>query len=209
MITELADAKGTVAPEPFADANHPMRKVTRQVAFDGVWNAERAGKVAALFDGLAPEWASESVDELKIAPILDALERGEVPLAGRWLELGSGTGAGTDALTGAGAQVVVLDLSAEMLAHAPDTAPKVRGDASQLPFEDDRFDAILMVNMLLFPSEVDRVLAPDGVVAWVNTRGDQTPIHLPPRDVAAALPGRWHGLTARAGAGLWATLRRT
>lgn len=209
VITALTDAPGTVDPEPFAGADHPMRKVTRQVAFDGVWNEERAGKIATLFDGLAPEWASDHVDTLKLAPIADALERGQVPLGGRWLELGSGTGAGTAALRDRGADVVVLDLSAEMLAHAPDVAPKIRGDASTLPFSDDTFDAVLMVNMLLFPTEVDRVLDPDGVIVWVNTRGDQTPIHLPPDDVAAALPGEWAGVTARAGAGLWATLRRS
>ena len=208
VITALSDAPGTVEPEPFADADHPMRKVTRQVAFDGIWNDERADKIAALFDGLAPEWASDHVDELKLGPIVDALDRGNVPLDGRWLELGSGTGAGTTALRERGVDVVVLDLSAEMLAHAPDVAPKIRGDASTLPFADHRFDAVLMVNMLLFPAEVDRILASDGVVVWVNTRGDQTPIHLPPNDVAAALPGPWSGLTARAGAGLWATLRR-
>jgi len=62
--------------------------------------------------------------------------------------------------------------------------------------------------MLLFPGEVDRVLAPGGTVTWVNTLGDQTPIHLPPADVIEALPGVWEGVTANAGTGLWATLRR-
>ncbi len=209
MLTRLSDAPGTVDPEPFAGADHPMRKVTRQVAFDGRWDAERAAKIAQLFDGLAPDWASDRVDDLKVAPIIDALDRGDVANGGRWLELGSGTGAGTGVLVERGATVVVLDLSAEMLAHASDDAPKVRGDASQLPFGTDHVDAVLMVNMLLFPGEVDRVLRPDGVVVWVNTLGDQTPIHLPPQDVAAALPGTWRGVWARAGAGLWATLRRS
>ncbi len=65
----------------------------------------------------------------------------------------------------------------------------VRADASVLPFADDCFDAILLINMLLFPAEVDRLLRPDGVVVWVNTLDDQTPIHLPPADVLDALPG--------------------
>ncbi|MDG2113814.1 MAG: class I SAM-dependent methyltransferase, partial [Actinomycetota bacterium] len=208
MIDQLPDAEGTVEPEPFAGVDHPMRKVTRQVAFDGKWDAERAAKIATLFDGLAPEWANERVTDLKFAPIRDALERGGAPLAGRWLELGSGTGAGTEILVERGADVVVLDLSAEMLSHAADVTPKIRSDASAMPFADDRFDALLMVNMLLFPREVDRVLKPDGVVVWVNTAGDQTPIHLPAADVAEALPGSWVGTTARAGAGIWATLRR-
>ena len=65
-----------------------------------------------------------------------------------------------------------------------------------------------MINMLLFPHEVDRVLRPAGTVVWVNTLGDQTPIHLPPDDVLRALPGDWTGRTASAGIGFWLTATR-
>lgn len=205
----LPDAPDWRAPEPFAGVDHPMRKVTRQVAFDGIWDATRAAKVAALFDSMAADWSETHVDETKAAPIDDGLERGSVRTAGRWLEIGSGTGAGTRVLHDRVDQLVAFDLAAEMLRHAPgELAPRVRGDASALPFADGSFDAVLMVNMLLFPAEVDRVLALHGSVLWVNTLGDQTPIHLPPDDVAAALPGNWVGQTARAGTGFWASLRR-
>ena len=53
--------------------------------------------------------------------------------------------------------------------------------------------AVVLVNCFLFPDEVDRVLAPDGVVVWVNSSGAETPIHLPPDDVVAALPGSLGG----------------
>ncbi len=66
-----------------------------------------------------------------------------------------------------------------------------------------------MINMLLFPNEVDRVLAVGGAVVWINTLGDQTPIHLPVEDVALALPGSWHGVSANAGTGFWAVYRRS
>lgn len=210
LLRALPDAPGTTEPEPFAGPDHPIRKVTRQVAFDGSWDAERAAKVGALFDSLAAEWSERRVEPTKAAPISDALERGAAPVGGRWLELGSGTGAGTKVLHGKVGALLAFDLSAEMLAHAPaELAPRIRGDASTLPFRHDSFDAVLMVNMLLFPHEVDRVLAPGGTVLWVNTLGDQTPIHLPPVDVAAALPGQWTGTTARAGTGFWAALRRS
>ena len=62
--------------------------------------------------------------------------------------------------------------------------------------------------MLLFPAEVDRVLAPDGAVVWVNTFGEETPIHLAPDDVIAALPGRWTAVAGRAGTGLCGVARR-
>ena len=103
---------------------------------------------------------------------------------------------------------VSLDLSFQMLAHAPDHSPRVQADSSQLPLADDSADVVLMINMLLFPDEVDRILRPGGHVVWVNSLGDQTPIHLPPADVAAALPGDWRGVTSYAGNGQWAVLRR-
>ena len=52
------------------------------------------------------------------------------------------------------------------------------------------------------------VLGADGVLLWVSTNGDQTPIYLPPADVLSALPGRWEGVTAEAGWGTWLTARR-
>ena len=162
-----------------------------------------------MFDGLAPDWSDTHVDPVKASVVNDALDRGDPPLDGRWLELGSGTGAGTRILHGRVGEQFSVDLSPGMLAHAPTgLAPKVRADSSRLPFRADQFDAILMINMLLFPLEVDRVLRPGGSVVWVNTLGDQTPIHLPPDDVERALPGDWTGVMSRAGTGLWAVLRR-
>lgn len=207
-MERLPDAAGIADPEPFAGPDHPMRKVTRQVAFEGGWSPGRAAKVAELFDSMAADWSATHVDDTKAAPVRDALERGGLPLEGRWAELGSGTGAGTRVLHDRVGSLVAVDLAADMLAHAPDLAPRVRGDSASLPFPADTFDALLLINMLLFPTEVDRVLRPDGVLVWVNTLGDQTPIHLPPGDVAAALPGSWTGTTARAGTGFWAALRR-
>lgn len=77
-----------------------------------------------------------------------------------------------------------------------------------LPYRDRSFDAVVMINMLLFPLEVERVLRDAGTVLWVNTLGDQTPIHLPPDDVLAALPGNWTGRTASAGTGFWLAATR-
>ena len=187
-----------------------MRKVTRQVAFEGGWDPVRADKVAALFDGMADDWDQPR----RLAPerwmaLRDAFERGEVA-AGRVVELGSGTGAGTRVLADLGrTPVAALDIAAEMLANAPaELAPRVRGDASALPFPDDSVDVLVHVNALLFPAEVDRVLAPAGCVVWVNTVGTQTPIHLPAEDVAAALPGDWSGHASVAGSGTWAVVAR-
>ena len=185
-----------------------MRLLTRAVALGEPWTQEDADRVAALFDSMASDWSARNVDDTKAAPVLDALDRGNVPIRGNWLELGSGTGAGTRLLSGVVGMLVATDLSAEMLRHAPgELAPRIRADAAGLPFAADTFDAVLMINMLLFPLEVDRVLRPGGTLVWVNTLGDQTPIHLPPDDVVRALPGDWNGRTARAGTGFWLTAR--
>ena len=210
MIEQLADHASTRDPEPFAGVDHPMRVLTRAVALGQPWTRDDADRVAAVFDGLAEEWSVRHVDDTKAAPVRDALDRGNVPTDGRWLELGSGTGAGTLLLAGTVGSLVATDLSPQMLRHAPgDLAPRVNADASTLPFPDRAFDAVLMINMLLFADEVDRVLAPNGTVVWVNTLGDQTPIHLRPDDVLAALPGTWSGRTARAGTGFWLTASRS
>lgn len=208
MLTELPDADNLVEPEPTGGPDHPMRLVTRQVAFEDGWSPGRAAKIAELFDSLAPEWSERHVDQVRTAPVRDALQRGGLDPSGRWLELGCGTGAATIELAGTVGQVVAVDLSAEMLARAPDVAPRVQADASVLPFPDAAFDTALLVNMLLFPAELGRVLAPAGKLVWVNTLGDRTPIHLPPQDVLSALPGAWRGVTARAGSGFWAVFDR-
>ncbi|MFV2038869.1 MAG: hypothetical protein ACC660_01350 [Acidimicrobiales bacterium] len=49
-IQHLPAVLPLVEPEPFAGPDHPMRVVTRQVAFDNSWDSDRAGKVAALFN---------------------------------------------------------------------------------------------------------------------------------------------------------------
>ena len=114
-----------------------------RVALGGPWTQDDADRVAAVFDGLAEDWSSRHVDDTKAAPVRDALERGAVPVDGAWLELGSGTGAGTRILSAAVGSLIATDLSAEMLAHAPaELAPRVRADASRLPYRDDSFDAV-------------------------------------------------------------------
>jgi len=207
-LIELSDHPTTSDPAAFAGADHPLRQLTRAQAFGEPWTEHDALRVQKIFDERAAAWSEDHVDPIKAAPVDDALDRGRVPLDGAWLEVGSGTGAGARVLAPRVTRLVCTDLSEQMLLHAPDLAPRVRADASALPFADYHFNAILVINMLLFPSEIDRLLRSDGVLVWVNTLGDQTPIHLPPADVLGALPGQWSGITARAGTGFWLTARR-
>lgn len=191
-----------------ADDRRAIREITRQIAFEGGWSRERAAKIVELFDSLAPEW-HERPAAGHVEAVDDALARGGPFPAGPAVEIGSGTGLISPRLTGHLAPLVSMDLSPGMLAMAPATSVRVQADASALPVPSGTVSVVVLVNMFLFPAEIERVLAPHGVLVWVNTLGDATPIHLSADDVAAALPGDWDGVAAEAGWGSWATLRRS
>ncbi len=189
--------------------DHPMRKVTRQVAFEaGGWTGERRGKVETLFDELAPEWHTRDHPH-RHDPLEDAFTRGGPIPAGVCLELGSGIGIATRWLAPRFALVLAVELSAGMIELAPaNIGVRMRADGSRLPLPDGSVDAAVLVNMFLFPDEMARVIAPGGVLVWANTSGDRTPIYLPADEVDAAMPGDWSGVASEAGWGTWAVLRR-
>lgn len=209
MIEKLPRVVPEAPDRPeLAGPDHPIRKVTRQIAFEpGGWTPERAGKVTTLFDALAPEWHTRA-SEMRMEPLADALERGGAP-GGRCLEVGSGTGFGTRLLAPRFDCVVAVDLSMEMLVRAAaELGHRVRADGARLPIASGGVQAVVLVNAFLFPQELDRVLAPGGALVWVSSLGDRTPIYLTAEDVAAALPGAWSGREAEAGWGSWCVLLR-
>ncbi len=190
------------------NVDHPMRVVTLETAGQGEWSADTASTVSGLFDSLAPDWHDNHNDPERVASLSDAFARGTVA-EGRLVELGCGTGVGTALMAASRDVAAAVDLSAGMLAHAdPSCAPLVRGDASALPFPDGCVDALVLLNMLLFPGEANRVLAPEGSLVWVNTGGESTPIHLTAQQVVDALPGEWRAVASRAGTGTWCVARR-
>ncbi|MBX3285488.1 MAG: class I SAM-dependent methyltransferase [Acidimicrobiales bacterium] len=210
MITELP---GTIAPAPGdappgLAADHPMRTVTRAAAFDpDGWTPEVRSRVADLFDSLADEWSSRDVPGRE-APVVDALDRGlaAAPPAHRrvGLDIGAGNGLHTRYLAPHLPVLASIDLSLEMLVRAPaEPAHRVQADASILPVADASVDVLVLCNAFLFPAEADRVLSPEGVVVWVNSRGAGTPIHLLASEVDEALPGPWDGVASTAGWGTW------
>ncbi|MFL6205038.1 MAG: class I SAM-dependent methyltransferase [Acidimicrobiales bacterium] len=191
--------------------DHPMRVMTRRAAglTGEPWDDAARAQVATLFDSLAPEWHTRT-GPARDAVVADALDRGVGDGGGDvCVELGSGIGAYTPALARRWRRVLATELSLEMLRLAPtDVGHRVRADGARLPLADGVADAVVLVNCFLFPAEVDRVLAPGGVVVWVNSSGAETPIHLPPDDVVRALPGDWTGVQATAGLGIWCAVRR-
>jgi SAM-dependent methyltransferase len=192
--------------------DHPMRIMTRRAAglLPDPWDDTARAEVAAFFDALAPEWHTRT-SPARDAVVADALERGLGDQVGDvCVELGSGIGAYTPSLARRWGRVLATEVSLEMLRLAPpDVGHRVLADGSRLPLTAGTASAVVLVNCFLFPEEVDRVLAPDGVVVWVNSSGSETPIHLPPADVVAALPGRWEGVESAAGMGVWCVVRRS
>lgn len=210
MITELPGTIEPAAgdPPPGLAGDHPMRAVTRAVAFDpDGWTETRRRQVTELFDELADDWSSRDIPGRE-APVLDALDRGvaAAPAAVRRVavDIGAGDGIHTRHLAPHFPTLLSVDLSFEMIRRAPETgALRLNGDASRLPLADASVDVLVLANAFLFPAEVERVLAPAGLVLWVNSRGTGTPIHLLATEVDEALGGDWDGVASTAGWGTW------
>jgi SAM-dependent methyltransferase len=201
-------------PGGIGSPDHPMRIMTRRAAglHPGGWDDDARAEVVAYFDALAPDWQATRTSPARTQVVADVLERGlptDLEPGGVCVELGSGTGAYTPLLARRWRHVLATEVSLEMSIRAPaDVGHRLLADGSRLPLRGGGADAVVLVNCFLFPAEVDRVLAPDGVVVWVNSSGGQTPIHLPADDVVTALPGEWTGVHSEAGIATWCVLQR-
>ncbi len=189
---------------------HPMRTVTHAAAAEvGAWSGDTPRQVQAAFDDLAGEWHTRHSPD-RLDPLADAIDRGgPLPGDGTWLELGAGDGWASAMLAARAPSLLAVELSWRMLAASPDDGvPRLMADASTLPLDDHAVSVAVLMNMLLFPTELDRVLQPGGRLVWVSSRSEATPIHLTPEQVTMAMPGRWGGVAARHGTATWAVLGR-
>lgn len=161
-----------------------------------LWRVFR-GPLRGMFDRLAPTW------ETRIGPHhLSALELAleDVPPPRRALDLGTGTGVVALALAERypEADVVGVDLSPGMVEEArrkvsPELAGRVRfevGDASALDCPDGDFDLVVLSNMIPFSDELGRIIEPGGTLVLSFSRGDGTPIYVPPERLRAELGSR-------------------
>ena len=114
-------------------------------------------------------------DDARLVGIIESLGALD---ASRVLDLGCGKGRFARALCGRGAQVVGLDRSRAMLAHATGTGLDcVHGSARRLPFDSATFDGVVAIEVFehlakamidQVCSEVRRVLRPGGMLSFVE-----------------------------------------
>jgi SAM-dependent methyltransferase len=116
-----------------------------------------------LYRGAAPGWASGA--ERVYLPLAHALVAwSPVELRGQLvLDAGSGTGAGSKALTAVGARPIALDLELDMLRHEQAARPAaVVADVERVPVASGALDAVLapfVLNHVSRPVEVLQELA--------------------------------------------------
>ena len=209
MLTELPRVIADKPGRPdLGDLAAHMRALTLEIAMNaGAWTPERTAQMIGFFDSVASGWSDRDRPERHDA-LGDALARGGPFPGGVCLEVGAGTGNATGDLQAVFDDVVSIDLSLAMLSLASQKDRQIQADSSVLPVRMGSVAVVALINMFLFPAEVARVLKPDGVVLWVSTNGDATPIYLSPAEVLEALGPTWHGTTAQAGWGTWLTARR-
>jgi SAM-dependent methyltransferase len=211
MIHQLPRVVPAQPGKPVRAEAAANQQTSRAIASDpAVWTPELAARAVARYAELAPQWAGER-GGYRPVPLADALARGGPLPPGRCAEIGCGTGLLTPLLAEVWPEVVGLDLSPDMLSRSG-ARWRVRADASRLPLRGGAVAAAVLADVPLFAAEVVRILAPGGVVVWSNALGTGAPHHVPVPVVRDALRGasgtEWSGVTAEAGWGLWAVLRR-
>ena len=157
--------------------------------FPATWPLVRA-PMRRFFDRVAEGWEQRTTagSAEHLAPLAAALLRVS-PEPERALDIGTGLGDGALLIAREfpHARVRGVDISAEMIRRAQDRIgldPEGRvafkvADASDLPFEEDSFDLVTLLNMPPFFGEIARVLRSGGFAIVAASWGPQTPFYTP------------------------------
>ncbi|MBU1197956.1 class I SAM-dependent methyltransferase [Candidatus Micrarchaeota archaeon] len=127
---------------------------------------------AEAFYGQTEHYEKPGMERIQKKILMRALELAKIPLKSRVLDAGCGTGFGMLVLHQVGYDAEGFDLSKEMLAVAKRKGFRVKhGDLRQIPFPDQRFDAVVSISALQWvplnerpqvAKEFARVLKPKG-----------------------------------------------
>lgn len=192
-------------------SRHPLRTLTRQLAFQGGWNPQLRLQFQSTFDELAPTWPTDNWLNLT-TQLSDALNRGIARSklrinkgeTARALDLGGGNGRAASLITEHFGKAIIVDISYEMLSRVPnEIANCIHADAACMPVPDGSIDLVVAANMFMFPKEINRILSDHGAFVWINSMGPRAPIYLSPHEVDSALPGSWWGVTSTVQGANW------
>jgi SAM-dependent methyltransferase len=155
----------------------PVSQLGMRFLFDnasGDWNEIRRD----------PTYADGFVEALRLLP------KGFRPR--QVLDAGCGTGLATGLMLDRweGVRVTGVDIAPRMIEIAEQEYPKAaffRASVHDLPFEDGRFDLIVLLDGMLDIPELMRVLHRKGRLLVVYSRGGTTPISRPVEQVAKAI----------------------
>jgi ubiquinone/menaquinone biosynthesis C-methylase UbiE len=148
------------------------------------------GSMRRYFAELAPGWDNRPIvgSVAHLAGLATAVTHVR-PVPERILDVGTGTGEGALFLAREypRASVRGVDFSEEMVRiaqHKIGLDPEGRvafrvADAAELPFEDESFDLVTLVNVPPFFGEIARVLRPGGSVIVTASAGPSTPFFTP------------------------------
>jgi ubiquinone/menaquinone biosynthesis C-methylase UbiE len=112
------------------------------------------------YDSGAPDYA-RVLDPFLVGPVERLVELAGARPRTELLDIATGTGSAARAAFDRGASVVAVDLSPRMVALARELSPGIDfqvADASGLPFESDRFDAVTCGLSLSHFGDVERAL---------------------------------------------------
>jgi ubiquinone/menaquinone biosynthesis C-methylase UbiE len=163
----------------------------------------------SLFERLAPAW-----DDLRTPGALDAFRAALAVIdvsPSHALDLGTGTGAGAFevARRWPATAVVGVDMADGMVERARSkTPPELRervtfavADAAHLPYDDESFDLVTLLNMVPFFEELRRVSRPGAFLVVSFSLGRDTPIWVPPERLRSDLERHGFGQLRELAAG--------
>jgi ubiquinone/menaquinone biosynthesis C-methylase UbiE len=136
-------------------------------------NVFEKSEIANEYDAYYQTSQGKEIDEIEKASILKHLQN--IPINSSFLEVGCGTGHWTESFANIGFSITALDISDAMLdiARAKNLSHVsfIKGDALNLPFNNDSFDVVVSVTMLEFTQnagtaidEMFRVLKKNGLL---------------------------------------------